>query len=157
MLESTLVALGLGSNLGDRAATLERAVEAVANLPLTSLVAVSAFIETEPVGPVSQPPFLNAAALVRTLLDPLTLLALLHDIERDAGRRRSEEARWGPRTLDLDIITFGDRVMVARTLTLPHPRAHERRFVLQPLASIAPDLMVPGRATVQQLLAASGV
>ena len=150
----SMVSVALGSNLGDRASTLALAIDALARIPLTSLVAASISIETAPVGPVEQPAFLNAAALLRTLLTPHSLLAFLHEIERAAGRKRSAETRCGPRTLDLDIITFGDQTSATPALTIPHPRAHERLFVLEPLASIAPQLLIPGRGTVGQLLAA---
>ncbi|MDI1290058.1 MAG: 2-amino-4-hydroxy-6-hydroxymethyldihydropteridine diphosphokinase [bacterium] len=152
-MRPSLAAIALGSNLGDRAAQLASAVDRLASIPLTSLVAASTWFETAPVGPIEQPNFLNAAALVRTLLPPETLLVFLHAIERDFGRDRRTEQRWGPRTLDLDLIVHGESVLVLPDLVLPHPRAHERGFVLEPLAQIAPDLVIPGRGPVSQLLA----
>lgn len=149
------VAVALGSNLGDRASHLAAAVESMAALPLTSLAAASPVIETAPVGPVDQGPYLNAAVLLRTLLTPHDLLARLLLIERARGRDRAIEPRWGPRTLDLDILLFGDRVIDELGLTVPHPRLHERRFALEPLALVWPDALVPtlGRG-VRELLAA---
>jgi 2-amino-4-hydroxy-6-hydroxymethyldihydropteridine diphosphokinase len=133
-----IAAIALGSNLGDRAAHLNAAVAALRDTPGIEVVASSPAIETDPVGPVAQDAFLNAAALLR--------------IEREQGRVR--DLRWGPRTLDLDLITYGDLVLNEPGLTLPHPRMRERRFVLEPLAMIAPDLRVPpDHARVQDLLA----
>lgn len=139
------VAIGLGSNVGDRDAHIRAALVAIDSLPGTSLLIASSIIQTEPVGPIPQGPYLNACALVRTSLEPAELLAGLQRIERDRGRDRSREQRWGPRTLDLDILVFGERSVSLPGLTIPHPRLHERAFVLVPLAQIAPDLPIPGR------------
>ena len=113
-------------------------------------VAVSTLRETEPWGPVAQPSFLNGVVALETELGPRALLDLLLGIERRLGRVRSE--RWGPRTIDLDLLLYGDTVVDEAGLTLPHPRLHERRFALEPLAELAPDAVVPGRGTVEELL-----
>lgn len=145
--------IGLGSNLGDRLAALEAALGALARLEGLDLVAVSAAYETAPVGPVAQGDYLNAVTQVRTRLKPRALLEALLQIERGHGRERRE--RWGPRTLDLDLLLWG-RVRVAEPgLVVPHPRLTERRFVLEPLLEIAPDLVHPdgGRPLAHDLAA----
>lgn len=145
--------IAIGSNLGDRAAHLRSAFETLARLPSTSLLAASDAIETAPVGPVSQGPYLNAAALLVTRLPPRELLSRLLDIEQQQGRDRSAEQRWGPRTLDLDLLSYADLIIHEPGLTVPHPRLRERLFVLAPLAQIAPDLTLPpDGATVAELL-----
>jgi 2-amino-4-hydroxy-6-hydroxymethyldihydropteridine diphosphokinase len=133
--------VALGANLGDRAAALARALEALRATPGVRVVAVSRFWETEPVGP-PQPAYLNAAAALDTERSALELLARLHEIERAAGRVRGSE-RDLPRTLDLDLLLFGGLVIEAPELVVPHPRMHERAFVLEPLAEIAGDVMHP--------------
>jgi 2-amino-4-hydroxy-6-hydroxymethyldihydropteridine diphosphokinase len=143
--------VALGSNLGDRRAALGGAITALAQLPGTILMAASPVIETAPVGPVEQGPFLNAVVAVQTTLTPRELLAALHNLERRAGRHRRE--RWGPRTLDLDLLLYGCLTLDEPGLTIPHPRLHERRFVLQPLAAIASHVVIPGLGqTVSRLL-----
>lgn len=142
--QPSTVAIGLGSNLGDRAAHIRAALDALAALPGTTVIAVSSVIETDPVGPIPQGPYLNAAAIIQTTLAPVALLNHIHAIERARGRNRAAEQRWGPRTLDLDILLFGESTVQEPGLTIPHPRLHERLFVLIPLAQIAPDMPIPG-------------
>lgn len=145
--------VALGSNLGDRRAHLDAALEAMKALPGTALEAVSPCFDTEPVGPAPQGRYLNAAAALRTRLGPRALLDALLAIERQRGRVRTPGVRWGPRTLDLDLLLFGDAVIDEPGMTIPHPRLGERLFVLEPLASIAPDAVIPGLGmTVSALL-----
>jgi 2-amino-4-hydroxy-6-hydroxymethyldihydropteridine diphosphokinase len=130
--------LGLGSNLGDRRARLRRAVEA-----LPDVVAVSPLYETEPVGgPAGQPPYLNLVVELATELSPRQLLEVARRLEEAAQRRRAE--RFGPRTLDVDVLLVGDLAVSDDDLVVPHPRMEERRFVMQPLSDIAPDVVPPG-------------
>ncbi len=131
--------IALGSNLGDRAAFLHMALERMA--ALGTVEAVSPVVETAPVGYAEQPAFLNAAARLDTTLPPEALLRGLLAIETALGRVRT--VRWGPRTIDLDLLLYDDVVDDSPTLTLPHPRMHQRRFVLEPLASIAPHVRHP--------------
>jgi len=134
--------IGIGSNLGDRQANVERAVELLGAAPGVRVVEVSPFIETEPVGgPEGQPKFLNGAAVLETTLEPLALLDALQSIERELGRRRAEI--WEPRIIDLDLLLYEDRVLATWRLHVPHPRLRERRFVLEPLAAIAPEAVDP--------------
>ncbi len=133
-------ALGLGGNLGDVRQAFERALAALAAHPEMVLVARSSLYRTPPWGPVAQPPFLNMAALIQTRLSPHALLDLCLALEAREGRVRAE--RYGPRTLDIDILVFGDLVLSDERLALPHPRLAERAFALVPLAEIAPDIMI---------------
>jgi len=157
-----LAAIALGSNIdspsASRAERLHAALHALDDPPRTRTLARSDFIETAPVGPIPQGAYLNAAAILETSLEPVALLARLLDIERAQGRDRAREGRWGPRTLDLDLLLYADRIVDQPGLTIPHPRLAERAFVLIPLAQIAPDWVVPGPSaggqTVAQLLAA---
>lgn len=141
-----LAYVAIGSNVGDRAAHVAAARAAMAMLPATSVVATSRVVETDPVGPPGQGPYLNAVDVVRTALAARTLLDALLAIERTRGRDRSRELRHGPRTLDLDLLAFGDAVpggcarIEAPALQVPHPRMHERAFVLVPLSDVAPAL-----------------
>ena len=146
--------IALGSNLGHRAATLAAAGAALASLPGVRMLALSRSHETAPVGPPGQRPYLNAAAVVETELSPHALLDALLEIERRFGRDRGTSGpRWGPRTLDLDLLFYDDVVLDTPGLTLPHPRMHERLFVIAPLAEIAPDAVHPlCRLSVAELL-----
>ncbi|MFO7902790.1 2-amino-4-hydroxy-6-hydroxymethyldihydropteridine diphosphokinase [Thioalkalivibrio sp.] len=145
--------IGLGSNLGASADTLCRATRAIDALPDTRLVACSPVYRTPPWGVTDQPDFLNAVAELETALDCSTLLERLLGIETDFGRRRAGP-RWGPRVLDLDVLVFGSEVIQTAGLQVPHPGLAERAFVLVPLNDLAPELNVPGRGLVKQLLAA---
>jgi 2-amino-4-hydroxy-6-hydroxymethyldihydropteridine diphosphokinase len=139
---STLALIGLGSNLGDRRAILDAALAELATAPGVLVRAVSSYHETAPVGgPKGQGPFLNAAAALVTSLSPQALAELLHELERQAGRVRL--ARWGERTLDLDLLLFGDQVIDTPHLIVPHPGMAVRRFVLAPLAEVAPEVVDP--------------
>jgi len=146
----TTAFVGIGSNLGDREAHLRAAVDCLRAEDGIEVVAVSRLRETEPVGPVEQGPFLNGAVEVETELPARELLARLLDVEARLGRIRAE--RFGPRTIDLDLLVYGDEILDEPGLTLPHPRLHERRFALEPLAELAPGLEVPGWGPVSALL-----
>lgn len=134
MAKPELAAIALGSNLGDRAAALEQARDRIAKLPGTRIVRASAVEETEPIGPVPQGPFLNQMLLVETALEPRALLDGLLAIERAGGRERAE--RWGPRTLDCDIVWYGDRVVREPGLVIPHPEIPNRPFWQRELAEL---------------------
>ncbi|MEQ8769948.1 MAG: 2-amino-4-hydroxy-6-hydroxymethyldihydropteridine diphosphokinase [Phycisphaerales bacterium] len=151
-----LAAIALGSNLGDRTKHLDAGVLAIAELETTRTMALSEYVETDPIGPAGQGAYLNAAMVIETSLEPRALLDAMLDIERANGRDRDREERWGPRTLDLDLLLYANRVIDEPGLTLPHPRMHERMFVLGPLAQIAPGLEVPGRGVVRDLHDALG-
>ena len=141
--------VGLGANLGDARATLERAFEALARLPGTASLRRSPWYRSAPVD-AAGPDYVNAVAQVETSLDAPTLLAHLQAIE--AGHGRERPYRNAPRTLDLDLLLHGDAVIDTPMLTVPHPRLHRRAFVLRPLADLAPDLVVPGRGAIADLL-----
>jgi 2-amino-4-hydroxy-6-hydroxymethyldihydropteridine diphosphokinase len=145
--------VGLGSNLGDREALLRAALDALAAEPGVEVVAVSTLRETEPVGYLDQPPFLNGVAVLETGLRPRALLDLLLAVEAGLGRDRAAVPAQGPRTVDLDLLLYDDARIREESLQIPHPRLHERAFVLEPLAEVAPGLEVPGRGTVEALLA----
>jgi 2-amino-4-hydroxy-6-hydroxymethyldihydropteridine diphosphokinase len=145
--------VGLGSNLGEREVTLRAAVKRLRALPDTEVLAVSSFRDTEPVGNTDQPRFLNAAAELETNVSARALLGSLLELERAFGRDRASAPAMGPRTLDLDLLLYGDQTIDEPLLTVPHPRLHERRFVLEPLAELDPDLEIPGQGAVQTLLA----
>jgi 2-amino-4-hydroxy-6-hydroxymethyldihydropteridine diphosphokinase len=138
--------VGLGSNLGDREAQINRAAELLGARRLSTIV------ETEPWGYEAQPKFLNAVAELETALEPRELLDQLLDVERQLGRERIGP-RWGPRTIDLDLLVYGDLTFDEPGLTVPHPELAQRLFVLEPLAELAPSLEIPGLGTVQALLA----
>jgi 2-amino-4-hydroxy-6-hydroxymethyldihydropteridine diphosphokinase len=151
-----LAAIGLGSNLesrfGDRRANVWEAVERIRELG--EVKAVSSVYDTEPVGYVEQPRFLNAAVLLKTSLEPVELMRSLLEIERRMGRERSGAVAKGPRVIDLDLLLYGQAVMNTTELTLPHPEMTERRFVLEPLAEIAPEMVHPVLGlTVREMLA----
>lgn len=133
--------IGLGSNLGNRAATLADAVSAISRLPQTRLAAKSAWIESAPVGPPQQSAYLNGVVIVETSLEAVDLLQRLHQIETAGGRIR--DVRWGSRTLDLDLLLYDDAIALSERLTLPHPRMAWRRFVLEPAAQIAAEMVHP--------------
>ena len=143
--------VGLGANLGDRESTVRAAVEALGAEDGIEVVAVSTLRETEPVGVGDQPRFLNGAVGLETSLGVRDLLERLLAIEQRFGRVRVP-GEHAPRTLDLDLLLYGDETIAEPGLTVPHPRLHERRFVLEPLAELAPGLAVPGRGSVESLL-----
>jgi 2-amino-4-hydroxy-6-hydroxymethyldihydropteridine diphosphokinase len=147
----TPVVLALGSNLGDRQDILQGAVDAIVGLPGVRVTAVSPVYETVPVGGPEQPDYLNAVVLAQTTRTARELLDQVHEIE--AAFDRVRVVRWGPRTLDIDIIVFDDERSVDPALTLPHPRAHERAFVLAPWRDVDPDAILPGHGPVAELLA----
>jgi len=140
--------LALGSNLGDRLETLQRAVDLMDARPGIDVVRSSRVYETEPVGP-PQPAFLNAVVEVRTDLEPHELLRETQAVEDELGRVRAE--RWGPRTIDVDVLTFDEREIDEPELVVPHPRMHERGFVLVPLGELEPDPMLPGERKLSAL------
>ena len=147
----TLAYVGLGANLGEPLRQLTEAIIAMSGLPETCLAAHSSFYRTAPVGFEDQPEFLNAVAALDTRLAPGALLESLQGIERRHRRERSFKD--APRTLDLDLLLYGERVVDSPGLTLPHPRMHERAFVLAPLTEIAPDIAIPGHGAARDLLA----
>ena len=153
MVRVARVFVGIGSNLGDSRALIAAALELLGGEDGIAVVAVSSLRETDPVGYEEQPRFLNGAAELEADLPPRELLGRLLAIERQLGRRRDEGPRFGPRTIDLDLLLVGDLILDEPGLTLPHPRLHERRFALEPLAELDPALDVPGRGSVQALLA----
>ena len=153
----TLAAIGLGANLGDAAATLREAIAELARLPRTELLRASQLYRTPAWGVTEQPDFINAVALVETTLSPRDLLDALLAIERSFGRTRLDGERWGPRTLDLDLLLHGDAMIDEPGLRVPHPHLHERAFALLPLAEIAPEVEIPGIGMVGKLAAGMAV
>jgi 2-amino-4-hydroxy-6-hydroxymethyldihydropteridine diphosphokinase len=145
--------VALGANLGDREATIRAALADLAATEGIQLVAVSSLIETDPVGYLDQPRFLNGAAALETTLPADELLALLLAVERRFGREREGVPEQGPRTLDLDLLLYGTEQIDRPGLRIPHPRLHERRFVLEPLAELDSSLEVPGKGEIRTLLA----
>jgi 2-amino-4-hydroxy-6-hydroxymethyldihydropteridine diphosphokinase len=143
-MASTTALIALGGNVGDVRATFRRAIADICASAPARLLARSSDFATPPWGDERQPAFVNACIEIETGIGPHALLALLHKIEQTYGRDRASERRWGPRTLDLDLIAYDDLSLQTTELTLPHPRALERAFVLVPLAEIAPDLLIAG-------------
>ncbi len=144
--------IGLGSNLTDPSAQVQSGIAALAQLARTHIEACSSFYRTAPVGLRQQPDFINAVCRVRTRLAPMALMQNLLEIERLHGRVR-EGDKGGPRTLDLDLLLYGSEAIQSAELTVPHPRLHERAFVLYPLYELEPDLVIPGHGSVRELLA----
>jgi 2-amino-4-hydroxy-6-hydroxymethyldihydropteridine diphosphokinase len=136
--------LGLGGNVGDTRATLDRAVTLLGGTDI-KLLARSSTYQTPPWGVEHQNPFLNLCVAVETTLTPHQLLARIHDVEHELGRNRAAETRWGPRTCDIDVLSYGDVTLNEPDLILPHPRMFERGFVLMPLAEIAPEHIIAGQ------------
>ena len=145
--------IGLGSNLNDPVNQVRAGGTALARLARTRLQACSSLYLTAPIGPIAQPDFINAVCRLTTRLSAAALLDALLAIESAQGRVRRGEPRSGPRVLDLDLLLYGNHVIHEPGLVVPHPRLHERAFVLQPLAEIDPDLAIPGRGQVTELLA----
>lgn len=145
--------IGLGSNLQEPRRQVRTALEELAALPYSRLAARSSLYRSDPMGPADQPDYINAVARLETMLTPQALLDAMLGIERKHGRIRGA-TRWGPRTLDLDLLAYGDRVISEPRLTVPHVGIAERPFVLLPMAEIAPDYHVPGRGRVGDLAAA---
>ena len=152
----TPAGIGIGSNLNDPVAQVRRAVAGLELLDSTRLMAVSGLYRSPPMGPVDQPDYINAVAMILTRLGARELMEKLQSIERQHGRDRAAGIRWGPRTLDLDILTFGFRQIDEPDLQIPHPGISERNFVLLPLCNIAPTLHVPDQGVVGVLAAQAG-
>lgn len=144
--------IGLGSNLDEPLQQLQRAIEALQQLPESRLTAISRFYRSKPMGPADQPDYINAVAMFDTCLEPLALLDALQAIEQQQGRVRDGE-RWGPRTLDLDLLLYGPEVIELPRLQVPHPGITRRSFVLQPLFDLAPGLTFPDGLTLREALA----
>lgn len=145
--------IGLGSNLGDPAANLRSALHQLAAVDALTVQAVSKFYASKPMGPQDQPDYVNAVACVETTLSPTALLQTLFRIEQAHGRIRDAALRWGPRTLDLDLLLYGTLILDSPELHLPHPGICERSFVILPLAELAPELVLPNGRSVQDCLA----
>ena len=154
MTPATIAAIGLGGNVGDAAATVREALQALDQLPSTRLLQASPLYRTPAWGNTAQPDFINAAALLHTSLDARALLDALLEVERHFGRDRDAGVQWGPRTLDLDLLLYGDAVIDEPGLRVPHPHLHQRAFALLPLSRIAADMDVPGKGRVSELLQA---
>ena len=151
-MTQVLAYIGLGSNLEQPLDQLHRALSELQRIPRSSLQASASFYLSSPMGPADQPDFINSVAALHTELSPLDLLDQLQRIEQTHGRERG--LRWGPRTLDLDLLLYGDQLIQNDRLSVPHPGIGERAFVLLPLAELVPDLEVPGLGAVSDLLAA---
>ena len=144
--------IGIGSNLNQPVDQVTRAIEELGNIPKSRCIDFSSLYCGPPLGPQNQPNYVNAVARLQTRLEPLALLEALFEIENDHMRVRTEQ-RWGARTLDLDILLYGDRRISGSRLTVPHPRLHERAFVLYPLAELAPQILIPGHGVIGDLIA----
>jgi 2-amino-4-hydroxy-6-hydroxymethyldihydropteridine diphosphokinase len=145
--------VGIGSNLGDREATLRRAVELLGEEPGVRIDAVSTLRDTAPMDVLDQPRFLNGACRIETELHPAALLAAIHRVESALGRTRKDVARYGPRTCDLDLLLYGQEIVDEPDLVVPHPRLAERRFALEPMVELDPELTLPDGRRVADLLA----
>ena len=154
MIAPVIAFVGLGGNLGDAAAILASAIDALEALPHTQVMRASRLYRTPAWGLEQQPDFINAVAMVETSLSPRALLDALLGIERDFGRDRNASSRWGPRILDLDLLLHGDAQIQQPGLSLPHPHLHERAFVLVPLLEIAPDVVIAGRGRARDAVLA---
>lgn len=152
MILPVIAFVGLGGNLGDAAVTLRAAQQALARLPATRLLRASRLFRTPAWGLQQQPDFINGVAMLETALEARDLLDGLLETERHFGRERDAALRWGPRTLDLDLLLYGDMVMDEPGLHLPHPHLHERAFALVPLLEIAPDILIPGHGPASDAL-----
>jgi 2-amino-4-hydroxy-6-hydroxymethyldihydropteridine diphosphokinase len=142
--------LGLGSNLDDPVEQVNRAFEELTQVPGCALIAVSALYRSKPMGPADQPDYINAVARLETRLGALELLQAMQVIERVHGRERKE--RWGARTLDVDLLLYGDEIIDLEELTVPHPGLHLRNFVLYPLHEVAPGIVIPGCGALDELI-----
>jgi 2-amino-4-hydroxy-6-hydroxymethyldihydropteridine diphosphokinase len=150
--DSAVAYIGLGANLGDPTAQIRSARAAIAAHPEIQEIACSPLYRSAPLGPSDQPPYVNAVMAVATTLEPLALLKFLQQVEQQHGRTRDGQ-RWGPRTLDLDLLLYDQSVIESEDLQIPHPGIAEREFVLQPLLDLAPDLEIPGLGPAGRLLA----
>ena len=156
MNAKSVALVGLGANLGDAVATLRHAFQHLDAMPRTRLLRASRLYRTPAWGRTEQPDFINAVAMLETQLTARELLDAMLDIEHAAGRDRDQGERWGPRTLDLDLLLFADEVIDEPGLRVPHPHLHERSFALVPLVEIAPDAMIPGIGPARAALASIG-
>lgn len=153
-----LATVALGANLGSPIITINKAVLQLSRLPATKLIAASSLYRSQPLGPATQPNYVNKVVLIETCLAPTALLNRLQNIERKFGRQQNvrQGLRWGPRNIDLDIISYGNKSIRTNRLTIPHSSVSKRLFVLKPLAEIAPQLPIPGKGKVCELLVALG-
>ncbi|MCC8363550.1 2-amino-4-hydroxy-6-hydroxymethyldihydropteridine diphosphokinase [Lysobacter sp. A6] len=154
MRRAVRACIGLGANLGDAIAAVQGALQALDTIPGTRLLQTSRLYRTPAWGKTDQPAFVNAAALVDTTLDARELLDHMLSIERDFGRDRAGGERWSARTLDLDLLLYGNEVIDEPGLHVPHPHLHERAFALVPMVEVAPDAIIPGRGRASDLVAA---
>lgn len=152
MSSPVIAYVGLGGNMGEVAGTLAQAMVAVDALPSTRVKAVSSLYRTPAWGMEQQPDFINGVAALETMLDARDLLQALLHVELQFGRDRDAGLRWGPRTLDLDLLLYGDRIVDVPGLRVPHPHLHERAFALVPLLQIAPDILIPGQGSARDAL-----